>query len=233
MTALVGKAKLADLDEQENRDVGIRVANGLAHLTATLDGRDFPPPSRAEVQDAFAHADSIDVKLLGPDGPMDPDEAASMKAAQEARAGKTQEQAPSEAVDGAESHGDPDAALEPSDDPGAAETPSDEGDAPLAGPTPPRRTSRTRSGCRSGRYATRSSASGGSCRRHRCGIYRRRHGQPGSNYPPARRRYRIGSGPISGAAAVPSASPTTGARANRPRPKGSNVQKHTQARRTP
>lgn len=79
MVALAGKAKLADLDDTENKDVGIRVANGLAHLTEALAGRDFPPPSRDEIQQAFGFADSIDVRLDGPPEPLDPTEAAAAR----------------------------------------------------------------------------------------------------------------------------------------------------------
>lgn len=74
--ALTGFDRLAELDEPTKRDVGIRVANGVAHLAAQLEGREFPPPTRAEVQDAFAWADSVDVRLEGPDEPLDPEEAA-------------------------------------------------------------------------------------------------------------------------------------------------------------
>lgn len=66
------------LDEQGRVDVGIRVANGIAHLLAALAGRDFPPPTRAEIQAAFAHPDSLGVTLPGPEGPLDPTEAAAL-----------------------------------------------------------------------------------------------------------------------------------------------------------
>jgi len=73
---LTGKPKLADLSAEEKRDVGIRVANGVAHLSAANAGRDFPPPSRAEVQAAFSFADSVDATLDGPSKPLDPVEVA-------------------------------------------------------------------------------------------------------------------------------------------------------------
>ena len=81
MVARVGKPKLADLDDVEQKDLGIRVANGVARLVVALGGRDFPPPSRGEIQAAFAHADAIDVRLDGPTTPLDPDEAAEQAAA--------------------------------------------------------------------------------------------------------------------------------------------------------
>lgn len=79
---LTGESKLSDLSDEERRDTGIRVANGVAHLVEAVEGRDFPPPSRAEVQDAFAQPDAVGVVLSGPEKPLDPDEAAAAKQAE-------------------------------------------------------------------------------------------------------------------------------------------------------
>ncbi len=75
LTALVGKAKFAELTEDEKKDCGIKIANGVKHLADSWTG-EFPPPTRAEIQAAFGFADSIDVLLEGPEGPLSPDEAA-------------------------------------------------------------------------------------------------------------------------------------------------------------
>lgn len=78
---LAGAEKLADLSVEQKRDCGILIANGVAHLVDTMAGREFPPPTRAEVADAFAWADSVDTRLAGPAMPLDPDEAAALEAA--------------------------------------------------------------------------------------------------------------------------------------------------------
>lgn len=98
INALTGKHRTQELTPgEEMRDTLILIANGVANLAETMAGREFPPPTRKEVQDAFAHANSVDHRLLGPDGPMDPDEAAMMQAAAEARAAKTAEPAQDDA----------------------------------------------------------------------------------------------------------------------------------------
>lgn len=112
--ALTGKASFTDLDEQEKIDCGIKVANGVLHLLGILDGREFPPPTRAEIQTAFSFADSVDVKLDGPEISLDPTEAA-------AKASGSAESATSDTPA-------PDAPVDP-------EAPEDAGDAPL-GPMP-------------------------------------------------------------------------------------------------
>jgi hypothetical protein len=82
LTLLTGESKLADLSDEEKRDTGIRIGNGVAYLVETLGGREMPPPSRSEVQDAFARQDAVGVVLSGPDTPLDPDEAAAAKQAE-------------------------------------------------------------------------------------------------------------------------------------------------------
>lgn len=77
LTLMTGEGKLSDLSDDEKRDTGIRVGNGVAYLIETIDGREMPPPSRAEVQDAFARQDAVGVVLSGPDVPLDPDEHAA------------------------------------------------------------------------------------------------------------------------------------------------------------
>ena len=122
--ALTGKQSVRELAAgDEYQDTFVAVANGVANLVETLAGREMPPATRAEVQAAFAHANSVDVKLLGPDGPMDPDEAAMMQAAQEGAAARR-------AAGGAEAPADAQG------DAGATDAPSGDPDAPL-GPTPP------------------------------------------------------------------------------------------------
>lgn len=119
---LTGKTAFADLSEQEKIDCGIRVANGVAHLTVALAGRDFPPPSREEVQTAFAQADSVAAVLAGPDTPLDPTEATgAAESAGNAEAGEN----PDGAADAQET---------PAGDAGEQETPDgeeggDDGDA--------------------------------------------------------------------------------------------------------
>lgn len=74
LTLMTGSGKVSELSDDEKRDTGIRVANGVAHLIAALGGREMPPPSRSEVQEAFAQADAVGVVLSGPDKPIDPAE---------------------------------------------------------------------------------------------------------------------------------------------------------------
>lgn len=74
LTLMTGMGKLDELTDEEKRDTGIRVANGVSYLMAALDGREMPPPSRAEVAEAFAHADAVGVVLSGPEHPLDPAE---------------------------------------------------------------------------------------------------------------------------------------------------------------
>lgn len=92
--ALAGVDKVADLaGGVEARDAIILVANGVANLVEELGGREFPPPSRAEVQEAFAKANSVGEVLEGPDGPLDPAEAAQ-EGAQGVRAGAESDEKP-------------------------------------------------------------------------------------------------------------------------------------------
>jgi hypothetical protein len=104
LTLMTGEGKLSDLSDDEKRDTGIRVGNGVAYLIETIDGREMPPPTRAEVQDAFARQDAVGVVLSGPDTPLDPDEhAAAAQAELDAQATAAAEADTPEAPEAAES----------------------------------------------------------------------------------------------------------------------------------
>lgn len=87
LRAFAGVDKVSELPEGDvARDTIILVANGVANLVEAIAGREFPPPSRAEVQAAFAKPNSVGEVLAGPPNPLDPDEAAQAKALQDAQA---------------------------------------------------------------------------------------------------------------------------------------------------
>lgn len=102
---LVGKDTYKELDEDERIDCGIKIGNGIAHLIEALEGRDFPPPDRVEIQQAFEWPDSVGVTLDGPDEPLDPTEAA---ATERDLSDETDDAAtdPDEGTDAAEKPGD-------------------------------------------------------------------------------------------------------------------------------